>query len=87
MKIEEIHLKEFNEDLNTINMELERIKSNLTQLLKDNDNEEAIFFYASKVVQYVNSKEKIKEYIKKLEDEIKKEKEGDTPNDKLANAK
>lgn len=88
MNIKELQKKEFEEDLNTISMEIERIKGILTQLLKDNDNDEAIRFYNLKICEYYNSKEKVTEFIKKLDDELLKEDKekmiGEIINDKLA---
>ncbi len=91
MNIKELQKKEFQEDLNTIAMELERIKGILTQLLKDNNNDEAIRFYNLKMCEYYNSKEKVKNFIEKLHDEILEEDKiklgGGIINDKFANEK
>lgn len=87
MKIKELQLKEFTEDLNTINSEIERIKAKLTVELNKNNDDETIKFFNLKLLQYFESKEKVKEFIKKLDNEIEKEKlEGELLNDQLVNA-
>lgn len=70
MDIKELQIKEFNEDLETINNEIERIKAKLTIELKKNNDDETIKFFNLKLLQYFESKEKVKEFIKKLEEEI-----------------
>ena len=77
MKIKELQIKEFSEDLNTINSEIERIKTKLTIELNKNNDEETIKFFNLKLLQYFESKEKVKEFIKKLEEEISNDKSVD----------
>ena len=70
MQIKELQLKEFNEDLNTINSEIERIKAKLTVELNKNNDDETIKFFNLKLLQYFESKDKVKEFIKKLDEEL-----------------
>lgn len=70
MNIKELQIKEFNEDLETINSEIERIKAKLTIELNKNNDDETIKFFNLKLLQYFESKVKVKEFIKKLEEEI-----------------
>ncbi len=72
-KIKELQIKEFNEDLNTINSEIERIKAKLTIELNKNEDDETIKFFNLKLLQYFESKDKVKDFIKKIETEILKE--------------
>ena len=74
MNIKELQMKEFGEDLNTINNEIERIKAKLIIELNKNNDDETIKFFNLKLLQYFESKEKVKEFIKKIENELLKEK-------------
>ena len=74
MNIKELQMKEFGEDLNTINSEIERIKAKLIIELNKNNDDETIKFFNLKLLQYFESKEKVKEFIKKIEEEISNDK-------------
>lgn len=70
MNIKELQIKEFKEDLDTINSEIERIKAKLTVELNKNNDDETIKFFNLKLLQYFESKDKVKEFIKKLDEEL-----------------